>query len=89
MSPLVAVTSAPLDARALAALVGADGDGAVVTFEGLVREKNLGRRVLFLEYEAYDALAVRAMERIVTEAAGYWPTARLGDRKSTRLNSSH
>jgi molybdopterin synthase catalytic subunit len=78
MSPLVAVTSAPLDTRALAALVGAAGDGAVVTFEGLVREHNLGRRVLFLEYEAYDALAVRAMERIVTEATGYWPTTRLG-----------
>src|ERR1051326_6600244 len=75
--PAVAVTSEPLAADALVALVGAQGDGAVVTFAGLVRDHNLGRRVQFLEYEAYEPLAVRALQRIVTEAAEMWPSARV------------
>ncbi len=78
--PLVKVTSAPLELQALAAEIssGADGDGAVVTFAGLVRDHNQGRRVRFLEYEAYEPLAVRALERIVVEARDAWPSARLG-----------
>lgn len=75
--PQVAVTSEPLDADALIALVGAEGDGAVVTFAGLVRDHNQGRRVQFLEYEAYEPLAVRALQRIVAEARELWPSARL------------
>ena len=75
--PQVAVTSEPLDADALIALVGAEGDGAVVTFAGLVRDHNQGRRVRFLEYEAYEPLAVRALQRIVDEARELWPSARL------------
>ncbi len=77
--PLVAVTSAPLDLRALTAEIGAgaDGDGAIATFAGLVRDHNQGRRVRFLEYEAYEPLAVRALDRIVAEARDAWPSARL------------
>ena len=45
-----------------------DGDGAVSVFLGTVRNVNAGRRVLFLEYEAYGGMAEREMERIVAEA---------------------
>ncbi|HXD18920.1 MAG TPA: molybdenum cofactor biosynthesis protein MoaE [Vicinamibacterales bacterium] len=76
-TPLVAVTSEPLDADALTACVGAQGDGAVVTFAGLVRDHNQGRQVRFLEYEAYEPLAVRALQRIVDEAGEMWPSARV------------
>jgi len=76
-TPLVAVTSEPLDADALVACVGAQGDGAVVTFAGLVRDHNQGRQVRFLEYEAYEPLAVRALQRIVDEAGEMWPSARI------------
>jgi molybdopterin synthase catalytic subunit len=75
--PQVAVTAEPLDADALVALVGAQGDGAVVTFAGLVRDHNQGRRVQFLEYEAYEPLAVRALQRIIDEARELWPGVRL------------
>ena len=75
--PQVAVTAEPLDAEALITLVGAEGDGAVVTFAGLVRDHNQGRRVQFLEYEAYEPLAVRALQRIVDEARELWPSARV------------
>jgi len=77
---LVAITTAPLDLQALVAEIGAGGvgDGAIATFAGLVRNHNQGRRVRFLEYEAYEPLAVRALERIVLEATAAWPSARLG-----------
>jgi len=61
----------------LVALVSGDGDGAIVTFAGLVRNHNQGRRVSFLEYEAYEPLAVRALGRIVEEARDFWPGVRL------------
>jgi molybdopterin synthase catalytic subunit len=75
--PAVAITAAPLDPQSLAALVVAEGDGAIASFLGVVRDENLGRRVLFLEYEAYETLAIKALDRIVAEAAGAWPDTRL------------
>ena len=77
--PLFVVTETPLDANAIGALlnVARDRDGAVTTFVGLVRDHHSGRRVRWLEYEAYAALAVKAFERIAAEAAERWPDARL------------
>jgi molybdopterin synthase catalytic subunit len=78
--PLVAITSAPLDLQALIGETAADaaGDGAITSFAGLVRDHNQGRRVSFLEYEAYEPLAVRGLNRIIDEAREAWPGARLG-----------
>jgi molybdopterin synthase catalytic subunit len=56
---------------------GTEGDGAVATFAGLVRNHNQGRAVRFLEYEAYEPLAVRALVRIIDEARDILPDARL------------
>jgi molybdopterin synthase catalytic subunit len=79
-APLVALTSEPLDLQALIAAVGGQehGDGAIATFIGLVRDHNQGRRVSYLEYEAYEPLAVKALQRIIDEARESWPGARLG-----------
>ena len=52
--------------------------GAVAGFLGLVRAENLGRVVTFLEYEAYEPLAVKAFGRIADESAGTWPGATIG-----------
>jgi len=78
--PLVAITSAPLDLQALVNEIaaGASGDGAITSFAGLVRDHNQGRRVSFLEYEAYEPLAVRALTRIIDEARQAWPRVRVG-----------
>ena len=87
--PLFAVTAAGLDAPALeravvaahgadASRTGAPGAGAVSTFVGLVRDQNLGRRVLRLDYEAYEPLAIRVFERIAGEAVVHWESIRLG-----------
>jgi molybdopterin synthase catalytic subunit len=78
--PLAAVTRDPLSLDALSAAVAdATGtDGAVTSFVGLVRQDNLGRKVAFLDYEAYEPLAVRGLERILDEVRANWPNARLG-----------
>ena len=79
--PLVTVTPAPLDTDALMREVSraaSGSDGAVTSFVGLVRDHNLGRRVLFLEYEAYEPLALRVLDRIRGEAGQLWPGTRLG-----------
>ncbi len=81
-TPPYAVTTEPLDHDALVRAVGAEaaadpvGPGAVITFVGVVRNANAGRRVLRLEYEGYEPLAVRAFERIGREVGDRW-TVRL------------
>ena len=76
----VAVTSAPLDLQALIDEIGgaSTADGAVASFIGLVREENQGRRVSFLEYEAYEPLAIRALQLITEEARVSWADTRIG-----------
>jgi len=77
--PPVAITSEPLDLQALIATVAGSGhaDGAIATFIGVVRDNNQGRQVSYLEYEAYEPLAVRALNRILDEANDTWPDTRL------------
>jgi len=83
MPRLLAIGSEPLNLERLIGAVTerADGstgsDGAVVTFLGLVRNHNLGRRVLFLEYEAYDPLALKTFDQISAEVDRRWPGVRL------------
>lgn len=82
--PLFAITPAVLsvdDVAAEAARVAAgrdEGCGAVTTFAGLVRAQHQGRRVRYLEYEAYEPLALKAFEQIQQEVAEWWPGVVLG-----------
>ena len=71
------VTSDPLDVKAVSAIVSSADCGATATFVGLVRNENNGRRVLWLEYEAYEPLAVKAFARIDEEAGERWPSIAL------------
>ena len=79
--PRFAIVREPLSADALGALVeGAgrqtdEGCGAICTFVGVVRHQHRGRRVRYLEYEAYEPMAVRAFDRIGREIAAEWPQA--------------
>ena len=71
------VTADPLNAEAIVASVSTAQCGAVATFIGLVRDHNAGRRVVWLDYEAYPPLAVKTFEQIGSEAAARWPSAAL------------
>jgi len=74
---VTAITTAVLDLEGLVSLVSASGVGAAVSFLGLVRDHNQGRRVVHLVYEAYEPLAERALGRIIDEARNQWPSATL------------
>lgn len=66
---MIAITEQPLDLGALIAAVRTDACGAVVAFLGVVRQVSDDERsVDGLTYEAYPAMAVPEMERIVAEA---------------------
>jgi MoaE-MoaD fusion protein len=69
---LFEVTDKPLSVDELIEAVLTEGDGAVVTFVGTVRDNSEGRRVLALEYEAYKEMAEAEMKRIGLEMVDKW-----------------
>ena len=83
MPPLLHIGSEPLNLERITAALtesasdAAGADGAVVTFLGLVRNHNAGRSVRYLEYEAYEPLAIKAFDRIAAEIAERWADVRL------------
>ena len=72
-----AISERPLDPVAIAALVSPSSIGGLTTFVGLVRDHNAGKRVLWIDYEAHGALAIRVFARIAEESRERWPEAAL------------
>jgi molybdopterin synthase catalytic subunit len=64
-----AFSRVPLVAVELTKSLDDESCGALVVFEGRVRNYSDGRTVERLEYEGYEALAAKEGERVVTEAA--------------------
>jgi len=62
-------STTPIDAARLAAPLASPAAGGFAAFEGRVRDRNEGRAVTSLEYEAFEALAVAEGGRIVADAA--------------------
>jgi molybdopterin converting factor subunit 1 len=65
----VALVRRPIDLRAIAAKVLTGAAGAVVTFEGTVRNNTNGRSTLCLDYEGYESMALKVMGQIAEEIA--------------------
>ena len=63
------LTDQPIDTAALAARLQDPAVGAVVTFDGRVRDHNDGHKVTRLEYQAYPALAITTGNKILVEEA--------------------
>ena len=66
---MIALSAQRLDPEALARAIATPAHGAVVTFLGTTRETSPGdpRPVVALEYEAYESMALAAMETIAAE----------------------
>lgn len=64
----VRIVRAPIDTQAVLSAIKRPEDGAAVVFEGVVRDNTRGRRTLYLDYEAYEVMALKQMEALVTEA---------------------
>jgi MoaE-MoaD fusion protein len=58
------LVSEPIDMAALARHVRAPEDGATVTFDGYVRNQSHNRATLYLDYEAYESMALAKMREI-------------------------
>jgi len=72
---LFEVTAEPLDPKRLVEHVRKDEAGAVALFYGVVRNNNMGRNVLYLEYDAYPEMAKRMMRQIAEEMMAAYPIA--------------
>lgn len=68
-APLFRVVDRPLALSEVVDAVAAPGLGGVVTFTGNVRDETRGRKVVRLEYEAYQAMAERKLAEIGEELA--------------------
>lgn len=72
-----AISAAAIDVVALRRMLDGARAGAIVTFEGTVRDHSVGRAVVGLQYEAFSTLAVKEGERILAEARGRFAIERI------------
>jgi len=70
---LIEITTEPLAPEPFLQHVRRDDSGAVALFLGVVRNESLGRRVLYLEYDAYPEMAERKLQEVAGEAQARWP----------------
>ena len=73
---MFALSDIPIDAEALLRALQANDAGAIVSFEGRVRDRNEGRAVRGLVYEAYAELVETEGARITEEALARFEIAR-------------
>ncbi|MCH2372787.1 MAG: molybdenum cofactor biosynthesis protein MoaE [Planctomycetes bacterium] len=75
----------PIDVEGVVADVAKPEAGAVLTFAGTVRDSHRGRKVIGIEYYAYEAMAVKEMDRLEEQIRERWPESstrivhRIGD----------
>ncbi len=67
------ITREPIDKPGLESRLITGAAGAVVTFDGVVRDNTDGRKVLTLDYDAYPPMAVKEMRRVGEEIRERWP----------------
>lgn len=64
----IELTHDVIDAKKITDVLKAGEDGAVTVFDGIVRNNTRGRQTLFLEYSAYDTMALTQMQQLAVEA---------------------
>jgi len=78
---VIRLTREIIEAEALVAAAKSGADGAVVVFDGIVRDNSRGRRTLHLDYEAYEEMATKQMNELAGEA-----NSRFGVRQVTMIH---
>jgi len=74
---VVEIVEEPIDLEALIRWARADSDGAVVTFQGAVRDFAEGRPVVGMEYHCYRELALKELQSLEAEVKRRWPVGRV------------
>lgn len=72
------ITNEPLDVGAIARRIILPECGATVTLDGYVRQFTKGRESLYLVYEAYEAMALKEMEKLIEKAHEQFKIAAVG-----------
>lgn len=73
---IIEITEAPISTDAVLARLSDPQNGALVTFNGVVRNQSEGRATRYLEYEAYPAMAEATLRQIADEIRARWPDVR-------------
>ncbi len=69
---MIEVTQEQIRLESVFDRVRRDGCGAVVSFVGTVRDNSEGKRVLYLEYDAYPEMAKKKLADIAREIKDKW-----------------
>lgn len=70
---MIKITEKAIDIQKVIDTASSLGAGAVNVFVGTVRNNANGKNVLWLEYEAYETMAVAEIKKIIDEASHRWP----------------
>ncbi len=70
---MIQLTNKPINPNDVLTQAGDDGTGGIVLFLGQTRDNSRGEQVIGLEYEAYESLALKQLEKIEAEACHRWP----------------
>jgi molybdopterin synthase catalytic subunit len=73
MEDIFEITREPIDKAGLEQRILTGAAGAIVTFDGVVRNQTRARPVISLQYEAYVPMALKEMRRIGAEIRERWP----------------
>jgi molybdopterin synthase catalytic subunit len=68
----IEITNRPIKTQEVVDKVVKDTAGGIVTFIGTVRNNAGGKKVLYLEYEAYPQMAEKKIAEIIDEIKSKW-----------------
>ena len=66
--PYARITRDAIDTNGIVDSLKRGEDGAALFFEGIVRNQTRGRKTIYLEYEAYEEMALQQMESLALQA---------------------
>jgi molybdopterin synthase catalytic subunit len=69
---MIKISDQTIDIQSVINASTSENAGAINVFVGTVRNNSLAKDVIKLEYEAYDAMAIKKMEWLVEEAKTFW-----------------
>lgn len=69
---MIEITNQPIDVQKVINAALQNSAGAINTFIGTVRNQTSGKKVLRLEYEAYEPMAISEIRKIIDKASGTW-----------------
>ena len=77
MNIQIEISSQPLNIQSCIDWVMTPQSGGIDVFIGTVRDATKGKAVVRLEFEAYEPMAIKEMQKIADEAFNKWPVQKL------------